>query len=218
MINSTIDHIVIVSPTLEAGAHWVQEALGVLPQPGGVHERMGTHNLLLRLGDTCYLEVIAPKLNAAKPSRPRWFMLDETATLTAPRLATWVLRVNDIHAAGERCGPSVGTVEPMARGQLSWQITIPHDGSLPMDGAMPTLIQWADGCDPTHTLATSGCTLTQLEVLHPDAGRIEQALSDIGFAGNVRFERPPEGSGSSLRAHIMTPAGPRVIPPIRIPG
>jgi hypothetical protein len=218
MINSTIDHIVIVSPTLEAGAHWVHEALGVLPQPGGVHERMGTHNLLLRLGDSCYLEVISPKPDAAKPSRPRWFMLDETTTLTAPRLATWVLRVGDIHAASERCGPSVGTVEPMTRGQLSWQITIPPDGSLSMDGAMPTLIQWANGCEPTHTLAASGCTLTQLDVLHPDAGRIENALSDIGFAGNVRFERPPQGSGPSLRAHIMTPAGLRVIPPGHVAG
>jgi hypothetical protein len=82
-----------------------------------------------------------------------------------------------------------------------------------MGGTMPALIQWADGCDPARALAESGCTLTRLDVLHPDAGHIEQALSDIGLGGNVRFERPAEGSGPSLRAHILTPAGPRIIPP-----
>jgi hypothetical protein len=55
-----IDHIAVTAPTLEAGAELVRLALGVEPQAGGAHARMGTHNLLLRLGDAVYLEVIAP--------------------------------------------------------------------------------------------------------------------------------------------------------------
>jgi len=60
MLPSFIDHIAITAPTLEAGAKFVKNVLGVNPQKGGEHLRMGTHNLLLRLGDTTYLEVISP--------------------------------------------------------------------------------------------------------------------------------------------------------------
>ena len=66
-----IDHIAVTAPSLEAGAEYVWEALGVPLQPGGEHERMGTHNLLLRLGESTYLEVTAPNPRAPKHQRPR---------------------------------------------------------------------------------------------------------------------------------------------------
>ncbi len=62
-----IDHIVITAPDLGAGAELVRRSLGVMPQAGGEHARMGTHNLLLKLGDSLYLEVIAPNPNAPEP-------------------------------------------------------------------------------------------------------------------------------------------------------
>ncbi|MCP4670170.1 MAG: VOC family protein, partial [Desulfobacula sp.] len=37
-----IDHITIASPTLEVGAELVYRSLGVKPQKGGEHPRMGT--------------------------------------------------------------------------------------------------------------------------------------------------------------------------------
>lgn len=51
MMRSTLDHLVIVSPTLPLGAQFVERQLAVQLQPGGKHPRMSTHNLLLRLGD-----------------------------------------------------------------------------------------------------------------------------------------------------------------------
>lgn len=69
MRRASLDHLVVVAPTLAAGAQYVEERLGVVMQPGGKHPRMGTHNLLLRLGD-CYLEVIAPNPDAPAPTRP----------------------------------------------------------------------------------------------------------------------------------------------------
>ena len=65
------------------GGDYVRSVLGVAPGPGGAHARMGTHNLLLRLGESVFLEVIAPDPAAAPPGRPRWFGLDDVA---APRL------------------------------------------------------------------------------------------------------------------------------------
>ena len=56
-LQSEIDHIVITSPSLDAGVNYVYETLGVMPQLGGVHTRMGTHNYLLRLDNSTYLEI-----------------------------------------------------------------------------------------------------------------------------------------------------------------
>lgn len=58
---SFLDHITVTAFSLEAGAAFVSETLGVAPQAGGEHPRMATHNLLLRLGDAMFLEVIAPR-------------------------------------------------------------------------------------------------------------------------------------------------------------
>jgi hypothetical protein len=49
-----LDHLVVVAPTLDAGAAWARSALGADLRPGGRHDRMGTHNLLLRLGRAAY--------------------------------------------------------------------------------------------------------------------------------------------------------------------
>ena len=42
-----IDHIVIGARTLEEGARYVEETLGVKPVKGGVHPGVGTHNICL---------------------------------------------------------------------------------------------------------------------------------------------------------------------------
>ena len=141
MNQSFIDHIAITAPTLEAGAELVKNSLGVAPQKGGEHPRMGTHNLLLRLGDSVYLEVIACNPAADKPERPRWFALDEVNKNTKAKVKTWVVRTEDIYSTLDACSERIGNVEPMSRGELNWLITIPEDGSLPINGGAPALIQ-----------------------------------------------------------------------------
>jgi hypothetical protein len=66
-----IDHIIVTAPSLEIGAEYVRQILRVAPQVGGKHPRMGTHNLLLRLGNSLFLEVISPDPDAPSPERPR---------------------------------------------------------------------------------------------------------------------------------------------------
>lgn len=141
---TVIDHITITAPTLEAGAKLVEDALGVSPQKGGEHPKVGTHNLFLRLGNALFLEVIACNPNAKKPKRPLWFALDEINSNTPAILKTWVVRTNDIHTSADDCSESVGNIEPMSRGETQWLITIPKDGSLPINEGAPALIQWQD--------------------------------------------------------------------------
>src|SRR3981189_2018524 len=72
-----LDHLVIVAPSLEPGGAHVREQIGMDRQAGGKHPEMGTHNLLLRLGDGVFLEVIAVDPAAGTPAGPRWFGLDD---------------------------------------------------------------------------------------------------------------------------------------------
>ena len=123
-----IDHLVVTAPSLQGGGDHVKSILGIAPGPGGAHPRMGTHNLLLRLGESAFLEVIAPDPAAPHPGRPRWFGLDDAATLRIPRLAAWVARTDDVGACPPEVLADCGAVETMTRGTREWRITIPADG------------------------------------------------------------------------------------------
>jgi len=198
-----IDHLVVVAPTLASGAEHVKAILGIAPGPGGAHPRMGTHNLLLRLGDAAFLEVIAPDPAAPHPGRPRWFGLDH---VVAPRLAAWVARTDDLDA----CPPDVlaecGAVETMTRGAREWLITIPVDGRLPLGGALPMLIEWQVPRAPAGAgLPDAGCALAALGLRHPAPARVEALLARAGFEDRVAVEAGAPG----LWADVATPAGVR---------
>jgi Glyoxalase-like domain len=207
MPRSWIDHLVITAPSLEAGARYVRDALGVEPGPGGEHARMGTHNRLLRLGDRVYLEVIAANPAAPPPGRARWFRLDEPDAVHAPRLATWVARTDDIRAAAAASALHSGTIEPMSRGKLEWLITVREDGGLPLGGLAPALIQWPEGVHPADGMKDSGCSLLRLEAFHPEPEQARRLFRSIGLEDELAVS--PGAAG--LVAHIEAPAGPRRI-------
>jgi len=197
-----IDHLVVTAPSLAAGAEYVRAALGVELQPGGRHPRMGTHNSLLRLGPATYLEVIAIDPEA-QAELPRWFRLDHGGP---PRLATWVARTGAIQAAAA-CSPEFGRIEPMARGALRWEITLPEGGGLPFDGIAPALIQWRTEPHPAALLAPSGCALAGLEGGHPRAAELSGLLRAIGLEDPF----PLSARQPRLTAHIQTPTGMRTL-------
>lgn len=206
-----VDHIAVTAPTLESGAAFVRECLGISPQTGGEHVRMGTHNLLLRLGDDCYLEVIASNPAACAPARPRWFALDARGADAGPALSAWVARTADIHATLAASCEALGSVEPMSRGSLEWLITIPRDGSLPLGGAAPFLIEWRSEEHPAATLRDAGLSLAGLEIAHPEPDRVSRLLQSLGVHGPISVTRARAGSLPGLVAHIDTPQGRRLL-------
>lgn len=209
MAACTLDHITVTAPTLESGAAFVQQVLGVRPQPGGQHVRMGTHNLLLRLGEGLFLEVIALDPGLPPPGRPRWFELDTLDAASPPALSTWVARTSDIHAAAAASTEPLGIVEPMSRGALNWLITIPPDGALPLNGAGPALIQWQAEPHPASRLEDHGLSLVKLELRHPDPDRVTRLLQSLHLDGPVVVAGPSSGAQPLLVAHIDTPRGQR---------
>lgn len=90
-----IDHIIYTAPTLEEGIDRIESLLGTRPIPGGRHPDFGTHNALLSIGESTYLEVIAPDPQHASPARGTWLA---SYFSRPPRLATWVLRSTDIRS------------------------------------------------------------------------------------------------------------------------
>ncbi|WP_394782259.1 VOC family protein [Undibacterium sp.] len=206
-----IDHIAVTAPTLEAGADYVRRALGVSPASGGEHPRIGTHNMLLRLGDTVYLEVIAINPAAPAPGRPRWFGLDELTPDTPPRLASWVARTADIHTSHAASTEALGDIEPMSRGALNWQISIPQDGKLVLGGTAPSLIQWETEALPPSRMQDLGLTLTQLELFHPEPERLVALLQSLDVDGPVSVCPLPAGQQPYLVAHIDSLQGPRIL-------
>ena len=205
------DHLVVTAPTLASGAEFVRRALGVEMRPGGEHPRMGTHNLLLRLGDAAFLEVIAPNPAAPRPPRPRWFALDDPA-LREPRLATWVARTDDLRAWPAAALAPLGAVEAMTRGARAWLITIPADGTPPLAGAAPALIEWQS---PRHAAAldmpASGCSLASLTLSHPIPGDVSRLLAALDLGGVASVRASTGDAQARLIAEILTPTGLRTL-------
>jgi hypothetical protein len=173
---------------------------------------MGTHNLLLRLGDAVFMEVIAPDPAASRPAHARWFELDKLTADSPARLAAWVARAPDIRSSSASFGSIVGNAEPMTRGALSWLITIPADGSLPLGGAAPALIDWQGSPHPAGTLKDAGCTLIGLEAFHPEPERVLAILLSINLSSAVQVRKTASGIRPYLVAHIQTPHGLRTLP------
>ena len=196
------DHLAITAPDLDTGAAHVRTALGIDMPPGGRHPLMATHNRLARLGDDEFLEVIATDPDAI-PLRPRWFGLDHVGT-SPPRLGTWICRTDDLDAALARLPPECGPAVELTRGNLTWRLSVPDDGSTPFDGMFPALIEWPMHPLPATRMTDIGCTLDTLTVRHPHAARIETLIGAALHDPRVRFET---GEAIGLDAVIATPAG-----------
>ena len=218
---NSVDHLVVLAPSLAEGVAWCEATLGVVPGPGGEHPLMGTHNRLIPVNTAAfprtYLEIIAINREAA-PQRAagakRWFDLDDD-TLQArlrtqgPQLAHWVAQVPDLpqalatlSAQGIDRGQVVAASRPTPQGLLRWQISVRDDGQRLLGGCLPTLIQWGD-THPTQAMADQGVALESLQLTHPEAGTLRQALDAVGL-GAIPVHTGP----ARLQARLRTPRGP----------
>ena len=203
-----LDHLVLAAASLDEGAAWAAERLGVSASGGGRHALMGTHNRVVSLGPGRYLEVIAVDPDAEPPHRPRWFSLDEPRMherlARGPALVHWVVRAEAIEAALEATAQGAAEVLSMSRGDLRWRIGVPPSGRLALAGTVPTVIEW-QGAHPTDALPDSGCRLERLVLRHPEAAATLAALHAAGLAAADPVVASAEGAG--LEAHVRTPRG-----------
>jgi len=204
-----IDHIVLGARTLEEGAAFVAQHLGVKPKPGGRHEGFGTHNMLLGLGRGCYLEIIAPDPAQPQPAHPRPFDLDDPGLRLAieaePRLIAWVARTPVLDAVVARLGPRGGEIKAMSRGDLSWRMAFPPQRQ-DMDNLIPALIQW-QGEGASARLPDSHVRLLVLEAEHPEIDAVRAALAERGLDEALKLRLSPR---ARLVARLKRPDGTEV--------
>lgn len=152
MADPQLDHIVLAAPDVDELRASFHERTGVEPVLGGRHVGIGTRNYLVGLGGRTYLELIGPDDPAAPGDTPKPFGID---TLTAPHVATWLVRPDDIDArvqVSRAAGYDPGDVHPLSRQTptgtvLSWRLTLePEDD---YGGLLPGLIDWQDAPHPT---------------------------------------------------------------------
>ena len=199
-----IDHLVYAARDLDSGCDAIEALLGVRPVAGGSHPDWGTHNALLGLGDDCYLEVIAPDPSITHPRR--LFPLGDSESAVGG-LVTWVLRtaaIERLASTARAAGVPIGAVYRGSRRQpdgslLEWQLTDP--AAMPLDGAVPFLIDWGETPHPAAILPVGG-TLSGLRIEHPDPESVREALSVLGVGIPVRH-----GPRFSVKADIRTDAG-----------
>jgi hypothetical protein len=208
-----LDHLVIAAATLEQGAAWCEATLGVAPGPGGKHPLFGTHNRLLKIATPifpdAYLEIIAIDPEAAPPTRPRWFGLDDPALQerlqAAPVFLHAVARTTLLDKdrwaliqLGHEPGEPVQASRTTEAGLLQWSILVRPDGALQCGGALPTLIQWR-GRHPAQAMPDSSVSLHSLALrgLNP---RFQQAL-------RLPAVQMVAGAGPALSAVFNSPKG-----------
>lgn len=184
-----VDHIVYAAPDLKTGMDAIEKLLGARPVPGGRHPQYGTHNALLSLGDSVYIEVIAPDPGLEAPENGR---LLQDHFQHPPHIATWVARSADIEKDAARAreqGVRIGEVSAGQREKpdgtvISWKLTDPY--ALPFDGAIPFLIHWGDTPHPAGAVPKGG-KLVSLTIFHPEAQKIREALTLIQAVPLVKF-------------------------------
>lgn len=211
-MSAWVDHLVVAAASLEQGAAWCEQALGVAPAAGGRHAHMGTHNRLLAIGSAAfpmaYLEIIAHDPEAPPPTRPRWFGLDDAALQArlreGPRLLHIVARCARLDATltalrelGLDAGQAVAAERASPQGLYRWRIAGRADGQLLSGGALPTLIEW-QGMHPSEHLPPSGVALHSLQL----GGLAEPVVAALGL-----HDVSCSAQGTALRAAFDTPRG-----------
>ncbi len=204
-----LDHITVIAPSLIEGVSHVRDCLGLDVPFGTRHDYMGTHNHRLQLGDGVYLEIVALDPDGASPGRARWFGLDDQETVRSDwkegrRLRGWVASTHAIDAVLSKRGTIFGVEIPLPPANPAFGFSIPGDGSLPLDGAAPSLIDHRG--DPTSMaeIPDTGARLRSLTLEHPDPTAVETLYRELSV------DRPPAivgGPRVRYRATIQTPSG-----------
>jgi len=204
-----LDHLVVIAPTLVEGVAHVRSCIDLDVPFGQRHRYMGSHNHLLQLGDSVYLEIVAIDADGERPRRARWFALDDQKAVKADwdagrRLRAWVARSDaiDVVLAGRE--HVLGRKVSLPWADPSFDFAIADDGSLPLDGAAPCIIDRRGKPRSMATIADLGARLLSFSLAHPDP----TAVAALHRA--LAVDRPPTvvpGSDLRYRARMQTASG-----------
>lgn len=211
IMKTNLDHLVVAASSIEQGVDYIREVLDIDIPFGGVHEQMGTHNHLLRLGNDIFLEVISIHPDVPSPKSPRWFGLDDPKIrkqiAQKPQLLTWVVNTKTITALTRSAIISFGEPNMLTRGNLSWYFGLPDDGRLIAGGMAPYIIEWQADQHPAVNMPELGCRFQKLEIYHAYPQWLRSVLNSIDALDLIEIHALPKNETPYLLAHIKTPNG-----------
>ena len=185
-----LDHLTVIAPDLAEGVAHVRACLDLDVPFGQRHDYMGTYNHLLQLGGTVYLEIVALDPDAQPPARARWFGLDDSKTVKADwdagrRLRGWVARTDAMDEVLAGREDIFGRKVALPWANASFDFAIPDDGSLPLDGAAPSLIDRRGKERSMANMADLSARLMSFSLEHPEANSISELYRTLDI------DRPP---------------------------
>lgn len=204
-----LDHLTVIAPSLPEGVAHVRNCLNLDVPFGSRHDYMGTHNHRLQLGRSVYLEIVALDPEGLQPARARWFGIDDQEQVRSDweqgrRLRGWVANTEVIDSMLSTHGPIFGEKVSLPPEDPSFAFSIPHNGSLPLDGAAPSLIDHRGDSSYITTIPDLGARLSSVTLEHPDPTAIDALYR------NFHIDHPPvivRGPKVRYRALIETPTG-----------
>jgi hypothetical protein len=113
------------------------------------------------------------------------------------------VRVPDLDAAIAAAPWTAGAPVTLARGDLRWRFALCADGSLPMAGAAPLLIEWQTAPHPAGRMASTGHRLDRLAVSCPDPDPLAAWCARHLADPRIGFQAGPPG----LSARLVGPQG-----------
>ena len=145
-----LDHIVYAVPNLEEAMNWFEAKAGIRPIFGGYHTTQGTQNALLKIGEKCYLELLAIDEENKEVTTPRWMGID---LITQPKITRWAIQSSNLQTDSKvlrtynmEMGNITGGQRKKSDGKLlTWELTMPL--AEPEVEVMPFLIDWQKGED-----------------------------------------------------------------------
>jgi hypothetical protein len=211
---AAIDHLVLVAESLDQGAEFVAQQLGVEARYAWKNAYFGTHSLAVKLGGECHLEIIAIDADAPHPDRPRWYGLDQPdmkrTLMRRPRLFGWAVRVANLGAVINTAMFDVGEPVALQQDDIGWRQTVPKNGNLILFGAGPSIVERTTMDRPTRLLEDQGCKLEELRIFDETPENMRQRLASIGADGLVTIVQGNQGE-SRIEALIETPQGMRLL-------
>ena len=204
-----LDHVTLGTSSLAAGIAAVRDVLGIEIPPGGKHPDMSTHNRVVNVGGSRFLELIAVDPDAPALPHKRWFGLDDPAVkariAAAPRGVGWVVRTDDLDHVIATSPVELGEARKMSRGERTWRLTVPEAGAMPYDGLVPAFIEWSPGPHPSIGMQFLGPTLEAIEMRHPQADALRGVLQRLGVLDLISVLEP--AATASLAYRFRLPDG-----------
>jgi hypothetical protein len=163
LLSNGLDHIILGCKDLDAGIAFMQEKSGYRAAFGGSHPGRGTRNALLSLGNSRYLEILAPD-----PEQPTLAWHSEILELDAPLLIGWAIRQKNIESRvtclrnrGIECiGPVAGSRARPDGEILRWKTVTRVDDN---HGLLPFYIEWDEHSPHPSSDAPGACLLIEIQ-------------------------------------------------------